>query len=39
VLVSEEIEVRHVYVPRTELSRVASDHLPLVVDFVTRDRP
>jgi len=39
VLVSEDIEVQYVYVPRTELSRVASDHLPLVVDFVVRDRP
>jgi len=39
VLVSEDIEVRHVYVPRTELSRVASDHLPLVVDFIHRDLP
>lgn len=37
VLVSPDIEVRHVYVPRTELSRVASDHLPLVVDFTCRE--
>jgi endonuclease/exonuclease/phosphatase family metal-dependent hydrolase len=36
VLVSETVEVMGAYVPRTHLSRVASDHLPLVVDLVCR---
>jgi len=36
VLVSEGIHVVGAYVPRTELSRVASDHLPLVVDLLCR---
>jgi endonuclease/exonuclease/phosphatase family metal-dependent hydrolase len=33
VLVSEQMKVRGVHVPRTSLSTVASDHLPLVVDL------
>ncbi len=36
VMVRGGIEVSDVYVPRTRLSRVASDHLPLVVDLVCR---
>ncbi len=33
VFVSPEIEVMDVFVPRTELDRVASDHLPLIVEL------
>jgi endonuclease/exonuclease/phosphatase family metal-dependent hydrolase len=33
VYVSEEFTVRGIHVPQTRLSRVASDHLPLVVDL------
>jgi endonuclease/exonuclease/phosphatase family metal-dependent hydrolase len=37
---SRELEVRGVSVPRSRLSRTASDHLPLVVDFaVSRSSP
>ncbi len=36
VMVSESVEVVGAYVPRTSLSRVASDHLPLVVDLICR---
>jgi endonuclease/exonuclease/phosphatase family metal-dependent hydrolase len=36
VLVSDAVSVNNVYVPRTRLSRAASDHLPLVVDLVCR---
>ncbi|HMB68126.1 MAG TPA: endonuclease/exonuclease/phosphatase family protein, partial [bacterium] len=37
---SDELEVRGVSVPRSRLSRTASDHLPLVVDFeVSRSNP
>jgi endonuclease/exonuclease/phosphatase family metal-dependent hydrolase len=37
---SAELEVRGVSVPRSRLSRTASDHLPLVVDFeVSRSSP
>lgn len=31
------VEVRHAFVPRHRLAREASDHLPLVVDFVLPD--
>ena len=34
VFVSEDVEVRNVEVSRTRMDRVASDHLPLVVDVV-----
>jgi endonuclease/exonuclease/phosphatase family metal-dependent hydrolase len=33
VLVSDTVRVANTHVPRTRLSRVASDHLPLVVDL------
>jgi endonuclease/exonuclease/phosphatase family metal-dependent hydrolase len=33
VFVGSAIEVQNVEVPRTPLTRIASDHLPLVVDF------
>ena len=33
VFVSERVEVCRIEVPRTALTRIASDHLPLVVDF------
>jgi endonuclease/exonuclease/phosphatase family metal-dependent hydrolase len=33
VFVSREIEVRRVHVPRTKLTRIASDHLPVVMEF------
>ena len=33
VFVSRDLEVKQTYVPRTRLTRVASDHLPLVVDL------
>jgi endonuclease/exonuclease/phosphatase family metal-dependent hydrolase len=33
VFVSERIEVCKIEVPRTALTRIASDHLPLIVDF------
>ena len=33
VFVSPEIQVRDVFAPFEPLTRVASDHLPLVVDF------
>jgi endonuclease/exonuclease/phosphatase family metal-dependent hydrolase len=36
VLINDAVQVRGVYVPRTPLSRVASDHLPLVADLVCR---
>jgi endonuclease/exonuclease/phosphatase family metal-dependent hydrolase len=40
VLVSGEIEPAGAHVPRNRLSRVASDHLPLIVDLVCRlNRP
>ena len=32
-----DVEVRHARVVRTSLAKVASDHLPLVVDFHVRD--
>ncbi len=40
ILVSRSVRVRGVYVPRSRLSRVASDHLPLVTDLECRfDHP
>ena len=33
VFVSDQIVVKHVFAPYTSLTRIASDHLPLVVDF------
>jgi len=33
VFVSEGVKVRFAYVPDDRLARMASDHLPLVVDF------
>jgi endonuclease/exonuclease/phosphatase family metal-dependent hydrolase len=33
VFVSERVEVYRIEVPRTALTRIASDHLPLIVDF------
>ncbi|WGL16997.1 endonuclease/exonuclease/phosphatase family protein [Microbulbifer bruguierae] len=33
VFVDPELEVRDVHVPRSELTRLASDHLPLIVDL------
>jgi endonuclease/exonuclease/phosphatase family metal-dependent hydrolase len=39
ILVSDHFDARNVYVPRTRLSRVASDHLPLVVDLVCYPSP
>ncbi|HEU5081454.1 MAG TPA: endonuclease/exonuclease/phosphatase family protein [Opitutaceae bacterium] len=33
VFISPLLETQHVFVPRTHLTRVASDHLPLVVDL------
>lgn len=33
IFVSPELKVRHVEVPRTRLNKVASDHLPLIVDL------
>jgi endonuclease/exonuclease/phosphatase family metal-dependent hydrolase len=33
VFVSDDIAVKAVFAPSTPLTRVASDHLPLVVDF------
>jgi endonuclease/exonuclease/phosphatase family metal-dependent hydrolase len=33
VFVNEFVQVRRIDVPRTRLSRIASDHLPLVVDL------
>jgi endonuclease/exonuclease/phosphatase family metal-dependent hydrolase len=39
VFVSPEIEVRDVFAPFNPLSRVASDHLPLVMDFELRPPP
>ncbi|MEO6002758.1 MAG: endonuclease/exonuclease/phosphatase family protein [Opitutus sp.] len=37
IFLSPRFEVQHILVPRTELTRVASDHLPLIADlsFVT----
>lgn len=37
VFVSDEVTVRESWVPRTRLTRVASDHLPLVVDLAFSD--
>jgi endonuclease/exonuclease/phosphatase family metal-dependent hydrolase len=37
VLVSPAIEVRRIDVPRTELARMASDHLPLLVEVRVAD--
>ncbi len=41
VFVSEDLAVEKVRVPRTQLTQVASDHLPLVVDLrlLTPDQP
>ena len=36
ILIGGMVEVRGARVPRNRLSRVASDHLPLVVDLVCR---
>lgn len=36
IFVNAATSVERVYVPRTRLSRVASDHLPLVADLVVR---
>lgn len=33
IFISPRLEVKNVFVPRTELTRVASDHLPLVAEF------
>lgn len=33
IFTSAEFTVRGVYVPQTRISKVASDYLPLVVDF------
>ena len=33
VFASDDVSVRRVHVPRTRLTRAASDHLPLVVDL------
>lgn len=33
IFTSPRLEVKHVFVPRTHLTRVASDHLPLVADL------
>ena len=33
IFVSPEIKVENVFVPFDPLTRVASDHLPLVMDF------
>jgi len=33
IFLSKRFEVQHVFVPRNELTRVASDHLPLVADL------
>jgi endonuclease/exonuclease/phosphatase family metal-dependent hydrolase len=37
--VSSDLEVRETWVPRTRLTRVASDHLPLLVDLEFRPDP
>jgi endonuclease/exonuclease/phosphatase family metal-dependent hydrolase len=39
IFVSPEIEVRGVFAPFNPLSRVASDHLPLVMDFELPPQP
>lgn len=39
VFVSDEIEVVRVEVPRTDLARKASDHLPLIVDLRFTEKP
>jgi endonuclease/exonuclease/phosphatase family metal-dependent hydrolase len=39
VFVSRELEVMGVTVPRNQLSRLASDHLPLIVDLRVPRRP
>jgi endonuclease/exonuclease/phosphatase family metal-dependent hydrolase len=36
VFVGEEVRVEALHVPRNRLSRVASDHLPMVVDLICR---
>ena len=36
LFVSPEIEVKDVFAPYTQLTRIASDHLPLVMDFDIR---
>ena len=33
IFISPAFDVRHVFVPRTDLTRLASDHLPLVADL------
>lgn len=33
IFISRPLEVKHIFVPRTHLTRVASDHLPLVADL------
>jgi endonuclease/exonuclease/phosphatase family metal-dependent hydrolase len=33
IFVSDDIHVRHVEVPRTHLTRLASDHFPLIADL------
>jgi endonuclease/exonuclease/phosphatase family metal-dependent hydrolase len=33
IFVSREIQVRHVFAPFEPLTRIASDHLPLIMDF------
>ena len=38
VFTSGELGVKSIRAPRTRLSRVASDHLPLVVDIVRSRR-
>lgn len=39
VFVDHEVEVSDVHVPRSELTRLASDHLPLIVDLKLPNRP
>jgi endonuclease/exonuclease/phosphatase family metal-dependent hydrolase len=39
VFVSPSIEVGHVFAPDTALARIASDHLPLVVDLMVLTSP
>ena len=33
IVASYDLATHHVWVPRTELTRVASDHLPLIADL------
>ena len=38
IFVSSQLGVREVDVPATQLTRVASDHMPLVAEFSLPDR-